>query len=170
MAAARPAGSKRAQAMVEGAAYTTRLFTTMSAEEMTVDPEFVLDDGLGDVDNLHYAEVVTECDADHFVEDAAQRILLPDGRVERLREARPSPSDAARCVSRGGSLRGIDAAVPAPDASLDAAIDAGPVSIGGGGGCSASGGRSRVPSPAPWAFLGLGLAALTVRRRARARG
>ena len=159
---------ERAQAMVEGAAYTTRLFTTMSAEEMTVDPEFVLDDGLGEVTNLHYAEVVTECDADHYVEDAAQRILLPDGRVERLREARPSPSDAARCVSRGGSLRGIDAAVP--DASLDAAIDAGPVSIGGGGGCSASGGWSRVPSPAPWAFFGLGLAALTVRRRARARG
>jgi len=135
-------------------AYTTRLFTTMSADEMTVDPEFVLDEGLGDVSNLHSATAVTECDPTHFESDARQRLELPDGTRAELRAARPSGTDAERCASRGGWLAAEDAG--APDANVDAGVSA-----GGGGGCAAGAHGSRA---ALLATL-VALAALVRRRR-----
>ena len=40
--------------------YLTRLFTTMSADEMTVDPEFAFNDSLGDVSNVFRAKARCE--------------------------------------------------------------------------------------------------------------
>lgn len=154
----------RAQVLVTRHPYTTRLFTTMSAEEMTVDPEFVLDDGLGDVSNVHEATRVTECDADHFVDDARERLDLPSGASVELRPARPSGTDAQRCERRGGWLRGSDAAIPRPDASFDA----GPLSLAGGGGCAAAGPRSGAsPVLVVLAVSGLALSGLRRRRALR---
>jgi len=151
----------RAQVLVTRHPYTTRLFTTMSAEEMTVDPEFVLDDGLGDVANLHEATAVTECDASHFQDDARQRLDLPSGASVELRPARPSGTDEQRCASRGGWLRGTDAAIVGPDASFDA----GPLSVAGGGGCSATSTRGTSPPALAW----VAMLALAVLGRARGR-
>lgn len=51
----------------------TRLYTTMSANEMNLDPVFRFNADLGDVSNLHTAEQYIYCDGDF-------RITLPDGR------------------------------------------------------------------------------------------
>ena len=76
----------------------TRLYTTMSAEDMTVDPTFSLDDGLPDVSNVHSATLVTECSADYFEWSAPRRIELPSGTTERWSEGFAYPgTDTAYC-------------------------------------------------------------------------
>lgn len=77
---------REAQAMLARHSHFTRLFTTMSADEMTLDPLFRIDAGLPAVSNRHEARMVTECGPDYFRWTAPQRIELPSGRVERVRE------------------------------------------------------------------------------------
>jgi hypothetical protein len=159
----------RAQAWLEERPYLSRLYTTMSAEEMTVDPEFVLDDGLGDASNVHVARLVTECDAEHLLEDAAQRLELPSGESFALRAARTSWSDREYCARRGGWVAGTDASVPGLDAAVPESVeaDAGTSTtvVGGGGGCSCSA-RARTPASG----VGAGLVALFALGLARRRG
>jgi hypothetical protein len=49
------------QALFDSAQYVTRLYTTMSAEEMTTDPAFDFNKDLADVSNLHTATITTGC-------------------------------------------------------------------------------------------------------------
>jgi MYXO-CTERM domain-containing protein len=49
------------QALLDGTAYMTRLYTTMSADEMTLDPAFDFNKDLGDVSNIHTATIKTGC-------------------------------------------------------------------------------------------------------------
>jgi len=59
--------------------YLTRLFTTMSAEEMTIDPDFDFNSDAPDVSNIYTAKATYEtCDSDW----ARRRVKLelPDGR------------------------------------------------------------------------------------------
>ncbi|MBI2892318.1 MAG: DUF2330 domain-containing protein [Deltaproteobacteria bacterium] len=67
------------QEMAERQPYLTRLFTTISAEEMIVDPIFRVNPDLPAVSNRHQAEVQAIC------EDAGgerrYRLTLPDGTV-----------------------------------------------------------------------------------------
>lgn len=87
-----------AQAMLARHARLTRLYTTMDAAEMTMDPTFVLDPGLPDVSNVHTATIVTECSASHFEWSAPQRIELPSGTTASWREGVAYPgSDAEYC-------------------------------------------------------------------------
>lgn len=130
-----------AQGWMSTHAYTTRLYTTMSAPEMTLDPEFVIDDGLDDVSNLHYATAVVECDSAHFAEDAAQHLELPDGTTAPYRPATPSRSDESYCAVRGGWLPGTP-----HDAGPSARFDAGMRVPGGGGGSGCSVSRGAHPS------------------------
>jgi MYXO-CTERM domain-containing protein len=59
--------------------YLTRLFTTMSAEEMTVDPDFDFNSDAPDVSNLYSAKASFDsCDKDFNKRKV--RIELPDGR------------------------------------------------------------------------------------------
>lgn len=59
--------------------YLTRLFTTMSAEEMTVDPDFDFNTSAPDVSNIYTAKASFEtCDADW--NKRRVRLELPDGR------------------------------------------------------------------------------------------
>jgi MYXO-CTERM domain-containing protein len=59
--------------------YLTRLFTTMSAEEMTVDPDFDFNNVAPDVSNLYTAKASFEtCDSDW--NKRRVRLELPDGR------------------------------------------------------------------------------------------
>ncbi len=60
--------------LFEGHAYTTRLYTTMSADEMTLDPMFEFNPDLEDVSNLHTATQYVSCRNDGY------RIVLEDGR------------------------------------------------------------------------------------------
>ena len=140
-----------AQAMLDDHPYTTRLFTTMSAEEMTLDPEFVLDEGLDRLSNVHTAVWVTECDAEHFVGDAAQHLELPSGESVPVTEARPSVTDAAYCAGSGGWIPGSRPPSTTPG--------------GGGGGCSASASpRRRAPGAVSLVVIA-GVFALALRRR-----
>jgi len=57
-------------------AYLTRLYTTMSASEMTVDPTFDYNPDLEDVSNIHVADRQLTCDG----VSGLWRTTLPDGR------------------------------------------------------------------------------------------
>lgn len=143
--------------------YLTRLYTTMTAAEMTLDPEFVIDAGLDDVGNVHAAELVTECDARTFSWDARVRLDTDDGRSLEVSPGRTSQTDAEYCRSVGGWLAGM-----APDAGP---MDAGPRSPGGGGsaGC-AVGARGSSAGAALVALALVALALVVVRVRRGRRG
>lgn len=64
-------------------AYVTRLYSTMSADEMTVDPLFTFNPDLGDVSNVHSATRVIECGPSMVPFLAPWRIELPQGGVVR---------------------------------------------------------------------------------------
>jgi hypothetical protein len=61
------------RALFETHAYATRLYTTMSADEMDTDPEFDLNPDLEDVSNVHTATRVFECNGNDWT------ITLPSG-------------------------------------------------------------------------------------------
>jgi MYXO-CTERM domain-containing protein len=61
----------------------TRLYTTLSADEMTVDPLFTFNPDQPDVSNVHNAERVVECSPEYYFDEAPFRIELPQGGVVR---------------------------------------------------------------------------------------
>jgi uncharacterized protein DUF2330 len=67
------------QQLIDRAPYTTRLYSTLSAAEMTVDPVFVFNPDLPDVSNLHQANRVVECSSGVYAEEAPWRIDFPQG-------------------------------------------------------------------------------------------
>jgi hypothetical protein len=71
------------QALIDRAPYTTRLYSTLSAAEMTVDPVFVFNGDLPDVNNIHQADRVIECDSSVYESQAPWRIDFPQGSVIR---------------------------------------------------------------------------------------
>lgn len=94
-----------AEALLSSHPVLTRLYTSMSAEEMTLDPEFRFDDGIERVSNVHEATQVSLCDAEHFLFDAPTELELPDGRRLALSPGRVQDADAY-CRARGAS--GVD--------------------------------------------------------------
>lgn len=69
--------------LFETATYSTRLYTTMSADEMTVDPMFDFNADLGDYSNQHTADRIIECSPSISQFEAPWRIELEDGGVIR---------------------------------------------------------------------------------------
>jgi hypothetical protein len=67
------------QELLTSLPYITRLYTTMSAAEMTLDPVFDFNADLGDVSNIHTAEQIIECSRDYTQSEAPWRIELPQG-------------------------------------------------------------------------------------------
>jgi hypothetical protein len=63
------------------APYLTRLYTTMSSDEMTLDPSFDYNFDLAQVSNVHIAKQFTQCSAALNQDDAPSRIELPQGGV-----------------------------------------------------------------------------------------
>lgn len=49
------------QQLFDSTDYVTRLYTTMSPDEMTIDPEFDFNPDLGDIDSLHQRDQVMHC-------------------------------------------------------------------------------------------------------------
>lgn len=63
--------------------YVTRLYTTLSPDEMTVDPTFDFNPTLGDVSNFHQARIVVECAENIDSSEAPWRAELPGGQLVR---------------------------------------------------------------------------------------
>lgn len=95
---------REAHALVYRHGRLTRLFTTMSAAEMTIDPIFVVDEGSPDVSNVHRATQVTECSDTYYEEDAPSHWELGD-TILPIRAGTPA-DDAAYCRSLGAYLEG----------------------------------------------------------------
>ena len=67
------------QRLLSSQPYLTRLYSTMSAEEMTVDPVFAFNPDLADVDRIHTAKQVVLCNPNVLESQAPWRVELPRG-------------------------------------------------------------------------------------------
>jgi MYXO-CTERM domain-containing protein len=63
--------------------YVTRLYSTLSAADMTLDPVFTMNPDLAAVSNIHTADRIVECSAQFYDWEAPWRIELPQGSVIR---------------------------------------------------------------------------------------
>jgi MYXO-CTERM domain-containing protein len=184
------------QEIIDAHPYVTRLYSTMSASEMTADPLFTFNADLADVSNLHTAERIIECNPEIFQSEAPWRIELPQGGVVRGTADQvgtwPDFTDQPanfRILRQGdtGDGRVIEDNSSTIDAMLEEYNDTipGPSGTGGSsgtgntsgtGGADSNGadGRSdsgctmqgRAASSVPWAALAL---VLLARHRRRAR-
>ncbi len=89
-----------AQELVNRHGHLTRLSTTMRAQDMTLDPVFVVDEGLEDRDNVFLADRVTECSADYFGGDAPRHWQIGEERFEI--SAGTLADDRAYCAALDG--------------------------------------------------------------------
>ncbi|MDX1747153.1 MAG: MYXO-CTERM sorting domain-containing protein, partial [Halobacteriales archaeon] len=71
------------QELIDSSPYVTRLYTTMSASEMTLDPSFDYNPDLENVSNVHTAERIIECHTSITQSEAPWRAELPSGLVVR---------------------------------------------------------------------------------------
>ncbi len=74
---------RRVQQLVDSRPFVTRLYSTLSAEDMTVDPVFTFNASLPAVSNVHAAVRVIECNPNIYQFEAPWRIELPQGGVVR---------------------------------------------------------------------------------------
>jgi len=72
---------KRVQQLIDAHPRITRLYTTLSADEMTLDPLFGFNPDLPNVSNLHNAQRVIACSPNVSQFSAPWRIELPQGGV-----------------------------------------------------------------------------------------
>jgi hypothetical protein len=162
------------QRLVDDHPQLTRLYTTMSAAEMTVDPLFTFNPDLGPVNNIHTAERIIECAAGYYQSEAPWRIELPNGGVVRGGPADigtwPTAFDsqsANRRILRQGAtgngqvLEDHTADIVSSVAEYSASVPT-PERRDTSSGCSTTGQR---PGPASSWLLGLGLSTLLLRRR-----
>jgi hypothetical protein len=141
-----------AQELVKAHARLTRLFTTMSAEEMTEDPIIMLSDARSDVSNVHRATLVTECSSDYYQYGAPQRMDFPSGTTARVSAGRRA-NPTEHCGSYG--VREIYG---------DGTGSSGKEIRAGGGGLCSIGAMDATNGTIPLLILGLA-ATLAIRRR-----
>ena len=159
---------EHAQSLFDGDRVVTRLYTTLSAEEMTNDPIFAMNPDLEDVSNIHTATLVFDCErgtATTRLEDGREVVTWIDGSPT---EAADMP--AAETIEETGesgqpvlvmSQRDeIDSALTAHNRSVGVVAEPylGP-EISGGGGCATSQSH-RIG----WPILGLALLFLPRRK------
>jgi hypothetical protein len=77
------------QNLIDAHPMLTRMYTTLSADEMTLDPIFTFNADAPEVSNQHTAERVIECNPQLFQWEAPWRIELENGDV-----VRGTPEDA----------------------------------------------------------------------------
>ena len=86
-----------ARAHVESRPHISRLYTTMSAPQMTLDPEFDFNASLPDLSNVHTATRTIECAPTVTRFQAPWRVELPQGDTVRGQgRSWPLPSNAAQ--------------------------------------------------------------------------
>jgi hypothetical protein len=164
---------RRVQRLFDARPYVTRLYSTLSAGEMTEDPLFTFNGDLSNVSNVHTAERVIECSRDVSQFEAPWRIVLPQGdlvrgtgttwpvpqseppnaRVMRLSETGSGAVVLDNRTEIGSGLSRNNAKYPSPSSSDS-------------GGCSLS---SSAPSPFAGAWLALGALGASLRRYLRSR-
>ncbi|HEX7669500.1 MAG TPA: DUF2330 domain-containing protein, partial [Polyangiaceae bacterium] len=69
----------KTQALIDSRPYITRLYSTMSPGDMTLDPVFTFNADLAPVSNLHKADLYVECGPGLHEYQAPWRIVLPQG-------------------------------------------------------------------------------------------
>jgi hypothetical protein len=74
---------KLVQNLIDAHPELTRMYTTLSPDEMTLDPLFTFNADLPDVSNVHSADRVIECNPNIYQYEAPWRIELPQGGVVR---------------------------------------------------------------------------------------
>jgi hypothetical protein len=74
---------RRVQDLIDAHPTLTRMYTTLSAEEMTLDPIFAFNADAPDVSNVHTADRIIECNPTVFQFEAPWRIELANGDVIR---------------------------------------------------------------------------------------
>jgi hypothetical protein len=170
---------RRVQNRIDQAPYVTRLYSTLSASEMTVDPVFVFNPELPDVDNVHRADRIIECDSGMYAFEAPWRIEFPQGTTIRgtANDAGSWPGAVARQPPNFRVLTlaaAGDGAVVADNsevigdmlATYNAGIP-GPSSADRGGFCSLRLGAPRSSAPFPIALAWAGLLGAAWLRRKR---
>jgi len=150
---------QEAAALLTSAPRVTRLYTTMSASEMTVDPVFDLNDDLPDYSNLHTADWVIECDPSITMDEANWRIELESGDVRGKLAGGAWPIDlqdapATQRIVQLGS-RGAGQVVLDNSREIASAVRRSNARYPSPGGCACS-----VPAPASGSRRASGLAAL----------
>src|SRR5262249_16343266 len=74
---------QKTQDLINSLPYVTRLYSTMSADEMTLDPAFTFNPDLAPVSNLHKADLFIECKPSLYEYEAPWRLVLPRGGTIR---------------------------------------------------------------------------------------
>jgi MYXO-CTERM domain-containing protein len=164
---------------------STRLYTTMSAHEMTVDPLFDFNPDLpAAVSNRHQADRVIECWEDVDQADAPWRIVLESGQTIRGKgtdwpfatdtDAMPANSRITRVGNRGkgevveDNVAGIKQALAEHNGSVPGPHGGSEGESGAKGDHGCSIGNGRAPSVLAGMFMAAGLGLILVRRRRRA--
>lgn len=152
------------QSLFDSSAWVTRLYTTVSPLDMTVDPEFGFNPRLPAVSNAQTARLRVDC-ADHWYFDAPTRIVLPNGGALRSVGGRwPAAASAlpANAVIRQHGTTGRGRVIQDNTDQIDQVLE-----YPSGGFCDIA----RAPSEGrrlPHAIVTLAsLAALVVERRRR---
>ena len=151
---------KLVQNLVDAQPEITRMYTTLSADEMSLDPLFTFNADLPALSNLHTADRIIECNSNVYQSDAPWRIELPQGGVIRgigaqtgtwpdfgtvspnLRIVRTGASGSGKVIEDhsaeiGVALAAYNAAVP-----TSVAGSSGSGATGGGGAMDKSGGTT----------------------------
>jgi len=90
-----------AEALLHRHTRLTRLTTTMSAAEMTVDPTFRVEAAGRDISNVRNATLVSQCSEEYLEWDAPQVLRMPSGTEASWTPGRPYEGDAEFCGSYG---------------------------------------------------------------------
>ena len=178
---------RHAQELFDSLPYFTRLHTSLSAEEMTVDPVFAFNSEMGDVDNVHRATAVMVCDNQGDYGAVPIVVTLSDGRevltsysASGLVNAMPGAASLEQTNATGAPVavprtdgrsplaelaaHNVAAAKAFPDRSFELNPGDGERRVGraaSDGGCSTGGNAAGL-----FGLMGLGLLALRRRRAA----
>jgi len=161
------------QELLSSRPYVTRLYTTLSAPEMDLDPLFDFNPDLPTVSNVHAARRVIECHRSVYQWEAPSRFELEDGRVVRLNAGDPWPflvgdEDAppANALVLALTTSGPGTVVQDNSEAIDQALQRHNATVASPGcGCGVVAPRSHA---AAWASLALFV--LLMRRRRRSKG
>lgn len=165
---------RETEKLVQSRPFVTRLYTTMSPDEMEVDPVFNFNPDLPTVDNNHTAKRTVHCSRKVTRAEAPWKAVLPDGTEVRGRGNRwplgpntaSSNSMPAAKVVKEVDTSGMGEIEEDNSDAIQSALDDHNSTISldtGGCGCTSSGDRE-VPSNLLWLLIA-GIGWFSLRRR-----